>query len=414
VCTHFLLHSQEFSTIWAYIAVHRQILCNLFSLTFFYAGSSFIGSLNAACLPWMSHYLSVCCMLIVNECCCMIDSESRVPAGGIGGGQFRLDLDDTETNDVYQMPKLNELDLHEILDEPVKLPVTKWVIFCHKIQLSFIMHNLCDKNNSTSATFRLCLSGFFTWVIPVRLNWKRTVGIITNQMPFMCLVNSIRALKGEEIILMVILIFAHVCFLNGMMFYMCCGMWTGCQIYILTLVWLCEWRLRPPSPAVKLLHTSTDAKSAVDLVVSQIASNDIQTSLQALHQVSRLVPFHCATRKSCTHYTTDYILSQFLGRITYAERGLSVCVFVCVSETLMSCAKMVEPIDMQFGLWTGVGLCNCVLDGGPEGKGSFGVEREPANSKVCWDHGLEALKRRLAWSRWRLVRGLPGAHGTVS
>jgi len=54
----------------------------------------------------------------------MIDSEPRVPAGG-GGGQFRLDLDDNETSDTYQMPKLNELDLHEILDEPVKLPVTK-------------------------------------------------------------------------------------------------------------------------------------------------------------------------------------------------------------------------------------------------------------------------------------------------
>jgi len=54
----------------------------------------------------------------------MIDSESRAQAGG-GGGQFKLDLGDNETNDSYQMPKLNELDLHEILDEPVMLPVTK-------------------------------------------------------------------------------------------------------------------------------------------------------------------------------------------------------------------------------------------------------------------------------------------------
>ena len=52
-------------------------------------------------------------------------SESRVPVVSGGGGQFRLDLDDNESNDTYQMPKLNELDLHEILDEPVKLPVTK-------------------------------------------------------------------------------------------------------------------------------------------------------------------------------------------------------------------------------------------------------------------------------------------------
>jgi len=52
----------------------------------------------------------------------MIDRESRVPAGG---GQFRLDLDDNETTDNYTMPQLIEPDLHEILDEPVKLPVTR-------------------------------------------------------------------------------------------------------------------------------------------------------------------------------------------------------------------------------------------------------------------------------------------------
>jgi len=47
-------------------------------------------------------------------------------------GQFRLDLDDREDTDAYTMPKLNEPDLHEILDEPVKLPVTRWVVVsCH-------------------------------------------------------------------------------------------------------------------------------------------------------------------------------------------------------------------------------------------------------------------------------------------
>jgi len=52
----------------------------------------------------------------------MIDSESRVLAGS---GQFRLDVDDSEAADTYTMPKLIEPDLHEILDEPVKLPVTR-------------------------------------------------------------------------------------------------------------------------------------------------------------------------------------------------------------------------------------------------------------------------------------------------
>jgi len=51
-----------------------------------------------------------------------IDRESRVPAGS---GQFRLDLEDSETASTYTMPKLIEPDLREILDEPVKLPVTR-------------------------------------------------------------------------------------------------------------------------------------------------------------------------------------------------------------------------------------------------------------------------------------------------
>ena len=42
-----------------------------------------------------------------------------------GGAQFRLDLDDSETADSYTMPKLIEPDFREILDEPVKLPVTR-------------------------------------------------------------------------------------------------------------------------------------------------------------------------------------------------------------------------------------------------------------------------------------------------
>lgn len=52
----------------------------------------------------------------------MLGSESKSSAGT---GQFRLDLGDSETSDSYTMPKLIEPDLHEILDEPVKLPVTR-------------------------------------------------------------------------------------------------------------------------------------------------------------------------------------------------------------------------------------------------------------------------------------------------
>jgi len=32
----------------------------------------------------------------------------------------------------------------------------------------------------------------------------------------------------------------------------------------------------------------------------------------------------------------------------------------------VSCAKMAEPIDMLFGLWTQVGTSNHLSDGGPD------------------------------------------------
>ncbi|XP_014669251.1 PREDICTED: cytoskeleton-associated protein 5-like [Priapulus caudatus] len=43
-------------------------------------------------------------------------------------------------------------------------------------------------------------------------------------------------------------------------------------------------RGRAPSPAMKVLHQSTDTQSTLDLVVSQIASKDIRTSIHALAQ----------------------------------------------------------------------------------------------------------------------------------
>lgn len=47
-------------------------------------------------------------------------------------------------------------------------------------------------------------------------------------------------------------------------------------------------RLRPPSPSMKLLSGSSDAKAAIDLTISQIASNDVETLVGALTQVGTL------------------------------------------------------------------------------------------------------------------------------
>ena len=54
----------------------------------------------------------------------------------------------------------------------------------------------------------------------------------------------------------------------------------------LTLLCFNFIRMRPPSPSMKLLSGSNDAKSAINLVISQVASNDVTSSIQALAQVS--------------------------------------------------------------------------------------------------------------------------------
>jgi len=46
--------------------------------------------------------------------------------------------------------------------------------------------------------------------------------------------------------------------------------------------------------------------------------------------------------------------------------GSSVCLAISLSLITMSPAKMAEPIEMPFGMWTRVGPRNCVLDGAPD------------------------------------------------
>ena len=71
--------------------------------------------------------------------------------------------------------------------------------------------------------------------------------------------------------------------------------------------------------------------------------------------------------------------------------GLSVCLSVCLSlVTRMYCGKTAGPIEMQFGMWGGVGDSHHVLDGGPDpptGRGNFGVGKGPSHSKVYTDNG---------------------------
>ena len=48
-------------------------------------------------------------------------------------------------------------------------------------------------------------------------------------------------------------------------------------------------------------------------------------------------------------------------------------------------AKTAAPIEMQFGMWSGVGDSHHVLDGGPDPptiRGNFGAGKGPSHSKV--------------------------------
>jgi len=49
--------------------------------------------------------------------------------------------------------------------------------------------------------------------------------------------------------------------------------------------------------------------------------------------------------------------------VAYCYRPSSV---VCRSVTLVNPAKMAEPIEMPFGLWTQMGLRNHILDEAPD------------------------------------------------
>jgi len=51
----------------------------------------------------------------------------------------------------------------------------------------------------------------------------------------------------------------------------------------------------------------------------------------------------------------------------------SVCLSICLSVVIVNPAKTADSIEIPFGLWTGVGPGNRVLDGGfiSHGKGRF-------------------------------------------
>jgi len=97
--------------------------------------------------------------------------------------------------------------------------------------------------------------------------------------------------------------------------------------------------------------------------------------------------------------------------VAYCYRPSSV---VCRSVTLVSPAKMAEPVEMPFGLRTLVGPGNHVLDGGPDppmGRGNFQGKVHPIVK--CRDTLPSSVLKRLNRSRCRLGCGLIWAVGIM-
>jgi len=72
----------------------------------------------------------------------------------------------------------------------------------------------------------------------------------------------------------------------------------------------------------------------------------------------------------------DQLLSMFHGLCLCVCVCACVCVSVCLLDATTGCAKVVGPVEMLFGVWTGVGPGNHVLGGGLDpslGKGRFGA-----------------------------------------
>jgi len=79
------------------------------------------------------------------------------------------------------------------------------------------------------------------------------------------------------------------------------------------------------------------------------------------------------TCTKCKDATSCYRCSMVFVCVSVCVR---VCVSVCLLDATTGCAIVVGPVEMLFGVWTGVGPGNHVLSGGldpSQGKGRFGA-----------------------------------------
>lgn len=83
-----------------------------------------------------------------------------------------------------------------------------------------------------------------------------------------------------------------------------------------------ETKMRPPSPATKILNNSQDAACAMDLVISQVASNDVTVSVQALTQIDEFLRDADRAESMISRVDQLLVATSLQFRLAHA-RGLS-------------------------------------------------------------------------------------------
>ena len=80
--------------------------------------------------------------------------------------------------------------------------------------------------------------------------------------------------------------------------------------------------------------------------------------------------------------TRPHCSTTWMQPVVTVGVALSVGQSVCLSVTIMSPAKMAEPIEMLFGLWTRVGPMNYVLDGVSDVNKDLGLKAKDLDPKA--------------------------------
>ena len=135
----------------------------------------------------------------------------------------------------------------------------------------------------------------------------------------------------------------------------------------------------------------------VALIYNVLLSVAVEMASSVLHSSHSCKEIRC-TMRLCLDVRSDFVKSTLLGHIECIRtcgllwhmlwHGLSVCLSVCLLEMNVKYTKTTQLVKMPLacGLWwTQVTNASHVFRGGPDPprwRGNFGIEKEPAHSKV--------------------------------